>query len=117
VSLAAAVTDPSRKDVVVAVLSASAALGGFVLVFLGVLISAYQSYAADATKSVKEARRRAVWPALAVFPLSVTGIALSLIWLAAPGGTCLYYAVVVVFAAELVAIVAVAISTTVRMLN
>jgi hypothetical protein len=117
VSFAAAISDPSRKDVVVAILGASAALGGFVLVFLGILISAYQAYPADTAKSVKERRRRAVWPVLAVFSLSIAGIAIALCWLTVPGGPCLYRAVVVVFAAELAAIVAVAIHTTVRMLN
>src|SRR2546423_2960856 len=35
------------KDVVLALLGASAGLGGFVLVFLGVIIASYQSYAGN----------------------------------------------------------------------
>lgn len=116
-SFAATLTDPSRKDVVTAVLGASAALGGFTLVFMGVLISAYQSYGEGATKAVKDRRRRAVWPVLGVFLLCIAGISLALAWLAIPGGSCLYHAVVWIFVAELAAIFAVAIYTTVRMLG
>ena len=72
--------DPSQKDVVTAILGASAALGGFGLVFLGILISAYQGFPADTPKSVKDRRRRAVWPVLVVFALTIAEIALSLVW-------------------------------------
>ena len=116
-SLAAAVADPRSTDVVTAILGASAALGGFGLVFLGILISAYQGYPADTPKSVKDRRRRAVWPVLAVFTMGIAEIALSLIWLAVPGGECLYHVVVWTFAVLLAGIVGVAIYTTVRMLK
>jgi hypothetical protein len=117
VALATSMMDASRKDVVTAVLGASAGLGGFVLMFLGLLVSTYQSYPADTSKSVKQRHRRAVWPILGVFSLSAVTLALALIWLAAPGGTCLYRVVLTTFAADLAAIVAAAIFTTVRMLR
>jgi hypothetical protein len=117
VALLTSMVDPSRKDVVVAIMGASAALGGFVLVFLGQLVSAYQSYPADTPKSVKDRRRGAIWPVLAIFFLSVATIAAAFIWLAVPGGTCFYRGIVVTFAVELAAIAYVAAHTAVRMVR
>lgn len=114
---AAVAAEPSRKDVVVAVLGASAALGGFVLVFLGLSINAYQAYPGDTPKAVLIKRRRSAWAVLGVFPICIGAIAAALIWLAAPGGVCFYRVVVGLFAAELAAIVAVAIYTASRVLR
>lgn len=108
---------PSRTDVVVAILGASAGLAGFVLVFLGLLISAYQAYPADTPKSVKESRRGAVWPVFGVFASSIVIIGLALLWLVIPGGTLFYWLLVGIFGADLGAIVVVAVITTVRLVK
>lgn len=117
VTVALVTGDPSRKDVIVAVLGASAALGGFVLVFLGLLISAYQSYAADAARAVRATRKRAAWEMFAVFPLCIATIGVALAWLLFPGCSALYWLAVGMFAAELVAIVVVAAIAAARLLK
>jgi hypothetical protein len=109
--------EPGRKDVVVAVVGASAALGGFVLVFLGFLINAYRGYPADTAQSVKQRHRRAAWPVLGAFALCIGTIAAALCWLAIPGGTDLYRIVLVLFAAELASILGVAVFAAVRLLR
>lgn len=109
--------DPSRKDAIVAVLSASAALGGFALVFLGLLISAYQSYPADAAKAVRAASRQTAWAVFAVFPLCVATICVALAWLLLPESVALYWIAIGMFATELVAIVAVAAIAATRLLK
>src|SRR2546427_12927911 len=83
-SVADAIGDPTRKDVVIAILGASAALGGFVLVFLGLLISAYQAYPADTPQSVKSRQRQAAWPTLGAFSLSIGTIGAAALWLGVP---------------------------------
>src|SRR4051794_36933854 len=116
-AIAAELTDPTPTDVVVAVLGASAALAGFILVFLGLLIAARQSFPADTPKTVKEKHTNVIWPVLAVFGFCIAVIGLAFAWLAAPGGTCLYRTVIWLFAAELLAIVGVGAMTTVRLLR
>jgi hypothetical protein len=108
---------PERKDVVIAVLGASAALGGFVLVFLGTVIAAYQSLPPGSSKTVRDRNTQAKWPIVITFSLSLASVALGLIWLAAPGGTDLYRATVALFVSELAAILVLAIWTTFRMLR
>lgn len=115
--LAAVLADPSRKDVVVAAASASAALGGFVLVFLGLLINAVQSYAADTPKPVTAPRQKAAWTAVVVFCICVATIATAFTWLAVDGGSCLYAAVIALFTVELASLVFVAVSTAIRLLR
>lgn len=108
---------PERKDVVIAVLGASAALGGFVLVFLGTVIAAYQSLPPGASKSVRDRNTQAKWPIVIAFSLSLASVALGLIWLVAPGGTNLYRVTIALFAVELAAILLLAVWTTFRMLR
>lgn len=110
-------TDSSHKDVIVAALGASAALGGFALVFLGLLISAYQSYSVDTPKTVRATRRRAAWTVFAVFPLCIATIGAALAWLAFSGGAVFHWIVVGMFATELAAMVAVAANAAVRLLK
>jgi hypothetical protein len=110
-------SDPAPKDAVLAMLGASAALGGFVLVFLGFVLAAYQAYPADTVKAVKAKQRAAAWPILAVFAFCVANIAVSLVWLAAPGHDCLYRVNLAAFGAELASVVGVATLTVVRLLR
>jgi hypothetical protein len=108
---------PVPKDVVIATMGASAALGGLILVFLGLLIASYQSLPPGTMEPVKKARRRPAWPVLAVFALSVVSVALGFWWLEGRGDSTLYAANNAVFAAELVAIVGVAIRTATQILK
>jgi uncharacterized membrane protein len=111
------VADPSAKDVVIAMFGASAALGGLVLVFLGLVIASYQSVPADAPKSVKARARRAGPPIVVVFALSLASVGLSLAWLAASGGDLLYHIAIWVFAAELLALFGLAVGMTWKLLS
>jgi hypothetical protein len=113
--VAEALADPTRKDVVIAIMGASAALGGLTLVFLGLLISAFQGFSPVPAR-VRRAWTRTAVAILAAFLLTIATVGAALIWLSVPGGTCLYRVVIAMFAAELVAIVAVAVLTTARLL-
>ena len=96
------------KDVVTAILGASAGLGGFVLVFLGVIIAAYESYAGDVPRQVVAPYRTAGGILLAAFALSLVSVAVCLSWLAGGGPSATYDAAIVLFAVQLVAVFAAA---------
>lgn len=70
------------RDSVLAMLGASAGIAGLTLVFLGVLISTYQSYGAASSPSVLGRYRRSAGFVLASFSLSLLTVALSISWLA-----------------------------------
>jgi hypothetical protein len=97
-------SDPSHLDVIVAALGASAALGGLMLVFLGLLINTYQSFPGDsAAKVMKERTHDATWGIFAIFAWSLISVGLAAFWLVVPGGDLLYWITVVVFLSDLVA--------------
>jgi hypothetical protein len=85
------------KDVVIAILGASAGLGGFVLVFLGLIIASYQSYAGDAPEAVVRPFRTAGGILLAAFGLSLTAVVAALVWMVAGGPSATYWLIVAVF--------------------
>ena len=94
------------KDVVVAILGSSAALGGFDLVFLGVVIASYQSYAGAVPEHVVRPFRSAGMALLGTFGLSLVAVASSLAWMVQGGSSGLYDVIVVLFAALLIAVFA-----------
>ena len=100
------------KDVVITILGASAALGGFVLVFLGIVITSYQSYAGEVSAAVVQPYRAAGALLLGTVGLSWGTVASSLIWLVNGGTTPLYDWTVVLFAVQLVAVFGSALWTT-----
>jgi hypothetical protein len=108
---------PAPKDVVIAVLGASAGLGGLVLVFLGLVIADYQGIAGDAPKRVKNRAKRAGPIAMGVFALSVASMGFGFAWLAAPGGDLIYHITIWVFVAELIALFVLAAVMTWKMLS
>jgi hypothetical protein len=101
---------------VVAEVGAAAALVGLVLVFLGVLVTSYQSLLGQLSKEKLEPFRRAAWSALGVFSLGLISLTVSISWLIAAGGACFYRATLAVFFTELAALVVVAVYSTSRVL-
>jgi hypothetical protein len=70
------------KDVVSAVVGVSAALAGFILVFLGVAISAYLAFPPETARVVRGPYRRIAVVSLAAFVASLLSVAGGLVWLA-----------------------------------
>ena len=78
------------KDVVIAILGSAAALAGFVLVFLGIIIASYQSYPGEVPEAVVRPYRIAGAALLLAFALGLITVALSLLWLINGGQDTLY---------------------------
>ena len=102
----------AEKDVVLAILGASAALAGFVLVFLGVIIASYQSYSGGVPAQVVEPYRTVGRILLGAFGLCLLAVFVCLVWLVGGGPDGAYGATVGLFVAELVAVFAAAIWAT-----
>lgn len=92
------------KDVVIAILGSSAALGGFVLVFLGIVITSKESYGGATSEEVIRPYRLSGSVLLGAFGLCLITVALSLLWLINGGSTGLYDASVALFALQLIAV-------------
>ena len=78
------------KDVVIAILGSAAALAGFVLVFLGIIIASYQSYSGGVPEDVVRPYRIAGTALLLAFALGLVTVAVSLLWLINGGVDALY---------------------------
>ncbi len=100
------------KDVVVAILGASGALAGFVLVFLGVIIASYQSYPGGVPEPVVQPYRTSGAALLGAFGLGLVTVAVSLLWLINGGVPALYDWAIGLFAVQLVAVFGAAVWTT-----
>ena len=96
------------KDVVIAILGSSAGLGGFVLVFLGVIIASYQSFSGAVPEDVVKPYRTAGAILLATFALSLVSVGVCLLWLAAGGPAGAYALTIGLFVVQLVAVFAAA---------
>jgi hypothetical protein len=94
------------KDAVIAILGASAALAGFVLVFLGIIIASYQSYSGGVPNEVVQPYRTTGSVLLGTFSLSLITVAICLLWLINGGSPGLYGWTIGLFAVELVAVFA-----------
>lgn len=92
------------KDIVIAVLGSSAALAGFVLVFLGIIIAAYQSYSGSVPPNVVQPYRLTGTALLGTFALSLITVSVSLLWLVSGGPSNLYGWTIGLFAVLLVAV-------------
>jgi hypothetical protein len=93
-----------EKDVVLAILGASAALAGFVLVFLGIIIASYQSYAGGVPEQVVKPYRTTGGILLATFALCLIAVLICLAWLVDGGPDEPYGVTVGLFVAEVVAV-------------
>ena len=93
---------------VVSILGASAALAGFVLVFLGIIIASYQSYSGGVPEQVVEPYRATGGILLAAFALCLVAVLVCLGWLVGGGPGEVYGTTVGLFVAEVVAVFAAA---------
>lgn len=105
--MTAAEATVAHKDVVIALLGASAGLSGLVLVFLGLVMGSIASFSPGTKPAiVARARRPAIW-ILVSFGVGVACVAVATAWLVHPHGAhLLYVATVSLFAAQLVTLVA-----------
>ena len=92
------------KDVVLALLGAAAGLAGFVLVFLGVIIATYQSYAGNAPAQVVRPFRTTGGVLFGAFGFSLTTVMVCLVWLALGGPSGLYGWAIGLFVLQLVTV-------------
>jgi hypothetical protein len=91
----------AHEDVITTVLGAAAALAGLVLVFLGIIVTTYQSFPGDTPAKVLSGfRKAAVWT-LAPFVLGVACVALSTVWLLTKSNEDIYLAALAAFATQL----------------
>jgi hypothetical protein len=96
-----------QKDVVLAVVGASAGLAGFVLVFLGLVVGAYGGLAGDTPPAVRRPLRRTAWWVLASFSLGILALAAGIWWLIDGGSSHLGYVVTcTLFWVQLVTLIA-----------
>jgi hypothetical protein len=93
-----------EKDVVLAVLGASAALAGFVLVFLGIIIASYESYSGGVPEQVVEPYRTIGGILLATFALCLFAVLVCLAWLVGGGPDEAYGVTVGLFVGEILAV-------------
>ena len=96
--------------VVPEIFGAAAGLAGLLLVFLGVSISAFQSFGGDVPPAVTAGWRRAGAWILSAFLLGLIVVAVALAWLLSPSRV-LRDVVVVLFAVELAATALAAVTT------
>lgn len=101
-----------EKDVVLAILGASAALGGFVLVFLGIIIASYQSYPGGVPEQVVRPYRTVGAVLLGAFALCLVAVLLCLAWLVGGGPDATYGVTVGLFVIEILAVFAAALAAT-----
>lgn len=91
---------PSDGDVVTAVFGAATGLAGLLLVFLGIVVSAFQSYSAATPAAAVAPYRRAGRAILLAFLLGLSTASVSLAWLLSPS-RLLRDAAVVLFCVQL----------------
>jgi hypothetical protein len=101
-----------EKDVVLAVLGASAALAGFVLVFLGIIIASYQSYPGGVPDQVVKPYRNIGGILLATFAWCLVAVLVCLAWLVGGGPDAAYGATVGLFVVEVLAVFVAALGAT-----
>jgi hypothetical protein len=101
-----------EKDVILAILGASAALAGFVLVFLGIIIASYQSYSGGVPEQVVKPYRTLGGILLATFALCLVAVLVCLGWLVGGGPGEVYGVTVALFVVEVTAVFAAALWAT-----
>lgn len=95
-----------HKDVVLALLGASAGLSGLLLVFLGFVVAAYTGLPGDVPGSVKTPLRRSGGVLVVAFAIGVLCVIAATAWLVRlTGGPTLYDLTVGLFGLQLVGLV------------
>ena len=102
----------AEKDVVLAILGASAALAGFVLVFLGVVVASYQSYSGSVPVQVVKPYRTVGGILLGAFGLCLVAVLVCLAWLVGGGPDGAYGVTVGLFVGELLVVFGAAVTST-----
>jgi hypothetical protein len=106
----------AHEDVIVALLGAAATLAGLVLVFLGIVVTTYQSFPGDTPPKVLGRFRISGMLTLGTFALGIACVALATAWLLTSDNEDVYLAAVAAFAAELLLLLLVAGFVTGRVL-
>jgi hypothetical protein len=106
----------THQQVIVAVLGAAAGLAGLVLVFLGIVVSTYQSFPGDTPGGVVSGFRRAALLTLGTFVLGIACVALATGWLLTRDNAFLYAAALAVFCVQLLMLLVAAGAVTRRVL-
>jgi len=101
----------------VAALGASAALAGFVLVFLGVVITGLGSFPPETVRLVRRRYVRMAWMAGIAFLLALVTVALAVVWLAYGQSGAVYHATLWLFFAQLALVLVVGVTTTAQALG
>jgi hypothetical protein len=91
----------AHQAVIVTVLGAAAGLAGLVLVFLGIVVTTYQSFPGDTPGKVVSGFRSAAMLTLGTFVLGITCVALATAWLLTRNNEYVYQAALAAFAAQL----------------
>jgi hypothetical protein len=95
-----------HKDVVLALLGASAALSGLVLVFLGLVGAATATFPGGTKPAIVARARRPVYAVLASFGIGLACVVVATAWLILPHDNhSLYLAVVWLFFAQLASLI------------
>lgn len=105
-----------HQDVVIAVLGAAAGLAGLVLVFLGIVVTTFQSYNAVDAATVLPGFRRDAKVTLGSFASGLVSVGLSTAWLLTRNNEGLYIAAIVTFGVQLLLLVVAAGLVTKRVL-
>jgi hypothetical protein len=87
-----------------------------ILVFLGVLVGAYQPLVGKAADKTLRRFKFAACSALGVFGISLVSVVLDACWLAVGGGHCFYNVLLAMFFVQLGALAAIAWYSTVHVL-
>ena len=106
----------AHQDVIITVLSAAAGLAGLVLVFLGIVVTTFQSYAPEDAATVRPGFRRDAKVTLASFAVGLLCVVLSTAWLLTTNNQGLYIAALLTFFGQLVLLVLAASFVTKRVL-
>jgi uncharacterized membrane protein len=105
-----------HQDVVIAVLGAAAGLAGLVLVFLGIVITTFQSYNTEDSATVLPGFRRDAKVTLGSFAFGLVSVGSSTAWLLTRNNQGLYIAAIATFGVQLLLLLVAAGLVTKRVL-
>jgi len=101
---------PSDRVVITAVFGASSGLAGLLLVFLGIVVSTFQSYSAAVPAAATAPYRRAGRVIVGGFLVGLAATAVGLAWLLSPSSS-LFDAALALFCLQLLVLAVAAIGT------